>query len=97
MATFADASQDIAYADNNVGTQGTPNDFISDGVIAITSVNTPLNKLQITHDFHPSASLNLYEVIVTLSNIGEDPFTDLIYRRVMDWDIYPTVRFFHKL
>jgi hypothetical protein len=50
--------------------------------------------LQVTHLFHPSASPNLYQVDVTLTNIsgaalGAGPAA-LRYRRVMDWDIEPT-------
>ena len=50
--------------------------------------------LKVTHDYHPSVSVNLYQVDVTIENIsGADlglGATDLRYRRVMDWDIEPT-------
>jgi uncharacterized protein YhjY with autotransporter beta-barrel domain len=45
---------------------------------------------QVTHDFLPSASRNLYRVEVTIVNSGSDPIASLRYRRVMDWDIPPT-------
>jgi hypothetical protein len=49
--------------------------------------------LQVTHDYHALASTaNLYEVKVSIKNLsGADIAAgDLVYRRVMDWDIYPT-------
>lgn len=49
--------------------------------------------LQVTHDYHPiAATSNLYAVDVTIQNLtGADIAAgDLVYRRVMDWDIYPT-------
>ena len=50
--------------------------------------------LQITHDYQPSASPNLYEVSVTIQNVSGAALgagaTDLRYRRVMDWDVEPT-------
>ena len=42
--------------------------------------------MRVTHDYHPSANPNLYEVTVTVENISAVP-VDLRYRRVMDWDI----------
>lgn len=44
---------------------------------------------EITHDYHPSLSANLFAVDVTIKNISTSDQTAL-YRRVMDWDIYPT-------
>lgn len=45
---------------------------------------------RVTHDYHPAEETdNLYEVTVTVENIGEDP-TNVLYRRVMDWDVEPT-------
>ncbi|HEX3158310.1 MAG TPA: PEP-CTERM sorting domain-containing protein [Gemmatimonadaceae bacterium] len=50
--------------------------------------------LRVVHDYSPSASPNLYEVTVTITNLtdgtagaGDD---GIRYRRVMDWDVQPT-------
>lgn len=49
------------------------------------------SQLEVTHDYHPTAATpNLYEVTVTIKNVGSDPIGDLRYRRVMDWDVPPT-------
>ena len=48
--------------------------------------------MKVTHDYHPSPDTSkLYEVTVTVENVSDDPLLDLVYRRVMDWDISPTV------
>src|SRR5688500_13478127 len=45
---------------------------------------------RVTHDYHPSPNTpNLYEVSVTVTNISSAT-VNALYRRVMDWDIYPT-------
>lgn len=58
---------------------------------AVSTVEYASGKLRVTHDFHPHPSTqNLYEVTVTIENIIMDNIADVPYRRVMDWDIYPT-------
>jgi hypothetical protein len=67
--------------------------FSSTATTAISELVLPGGLLKVTHDFHPSpATDNLYEVTVTLENISPSMINDVRYRRVMDWDIYPTVR-----
>lgn len=48
--------------------------------------------LQVTQDYHPSATANLYEVTVSITNLSGQNLAagDVLYRRVMDWDIQPT-------
>ena len=48
-------------------------------------------KLLVTHDYQPSEKSDyVYDVNVAVENLTEDAM-DLAYRRVMDWDVYPTV------
>ena len=55
------------------------------------SVTTLAGKLKVTHDFRPFGSTpNLYEVLVTLENVGAEALADVRYTRVMDWDVEPT-------
>lgn len=68
--------------------------FTSTASTAVSVVNV-LNSagavvLQVTHDYHPIAGTPyLYETVVKITNLtGTDLATgDLVYRRVMDWDI----------
>jgi hypothetical protein len=52
-------------------------------------VQTTNERLKVTHDYKPSSSPNLYNVEVTIENVGSEDVGDLRYRRVMDWDIAP--------
>jgi len=78
-----------ASANNAVCVGGlTLNSFASTASTALSNVSTIGGELRIVHDFHPSgASANLYEVIVTITNTGTAPATNLVYRRNMDWDV----------
>ena len=46
--------------------------------------------MSVVHAFTPSASPNLYQVVVTITNLTGAPLSGLRYRRLMDWDIEPT-------
>lgn len=71
--------------------------FVSTATTAVSVVNilgaTGAPVLRVTHDYHPIAGTPyLYEVTVSITNLtGSDLIAgDLVYRRVMDWDIpYP--------
>lgn len=87
-------------ADALTGTSGFANIAV-DGVVGMTLVSFTSNattatsvvnisdKLQVKHFYHPSVSPNLYQVDVSIKNIGSTP-VELLYRRVMDWDVEPT-------
>lgn len=51
--------------------------------------------MRITHDYSPSVATALYQVKVTIENLTGSVLgngsTGIRYRRVMDWDIQPTV------
>jgi len=71
-------------------TTGTGTKPESTGSAFTSVVETSNGRLRVTHDYHASSSPNLYQVDVTIKNIGSTPIGDLRYRRVMDWDIPPT-------
>jgi len=71
--------------------------FTSTATTAVSVVNildgAGAPALRVTHDYHPIAGTpNLYEVRVSITNLTGAALAagDLVYRRVMDWDIYPT-------
>lgn len=88
------------YANNATGIAGlTVESFTSGGTAhtdaqsvgsTATSVVNMRDLLRVTHTFTPSASDNLYQVHVTIENIGASDVNDLRYRRTFDWDIDPT-------
>lgn len=59
-------------------------------VVTVVSGGVPY--LEVTHYYHPSSTENLYQVDVTIKNISGAALADgdLVYRRVMDWDVEPT-------
>ena len=88
-------------ADKTSGVSGYANES-TDGVVNIAvqsftftatsavSVVKIGSTLQVTHNYHPSpVTPNLYEVTVSIKNISSAA-VDLLYRRVMDWDVEPT-------
>ena len=67
-------------------------DFATTGSSAVSVAQIPDATdpiIEVTHDYHPSASPNLFEVTVTLENVSDAPQIPR-YRRAMDWDIPPT-------
>jgi len=87
----ADATSGVSgYA--NVAVDGVVNlDFkgffrTASSAVSVVQVGSTF---RVTHDYHPSASPNLYEATVTIQNTS-DHDTDVRYRRVMDWDVEPT-------
>ena len=44
---------------------------------------------RVTHYYHPSVISNLYQVDVSIENISSN-LVQVLYRRVMDWDVEPT-------
>ncbi len=86
------------YANESAGTAGlfTPI-FASTATTATSTVRIrsgATDVLEVTHEYRPSAVAALYEVIVTITNVGTETAgtgaSGIRYRRVMDWDIEPT-------
>src|SRR5574341_904593 len=67
--------------------------FTTDNVSATCVVRVVVggdNVFRVTHHYFPSpVTANLYQVDVTIENISDNT-TEVLYRRVMDWDIWPT-------
>lgn len=89
-------------ADAGNGTTGFANVSSGTGGVALSSFASTAStatsivdiagasSMQVTHLYQPSASPDLFEAIVTITNTGGAGITDLRYRRAMDWDIEPT-------
>jgi hypothetical protein len=65
--------------------------FDADSAVSVTRIQDGAAEdvLRVTHDYHPSAAANVFEVTVTLENASSDP-VEPVYRRAMDWDVPPT-------
>jgi hypothetical protein len=78
---------------SNVGSNLTAISFNNTASTATSIANTIADtsaQLQVTHSFLPSVDANLYQVNVTITNIGTATANDVRYRRIMDWDIETT-------
>lgn len=53
---------------------------------AITAI---AEELQVSHSFTPSANDNLFEITISITNIGTNDIADLRYSRVINWNIEP--------
>ncbi|HEY8109257.1 MAG TPA: hypothetical protein VIG05_00110 [Candidatus Nitrosotenuis sp.] len=93
---YANSASDIV-----VGIVGSSNlhvvSFVGiDGGTTATSVveipdisGTPL--VRVTHDYKPSPDTSyLYEITVTAENLSDVTMNSVLYRRVIDWDVFPT-------
>jgi type IV pilus assembly protein PilY1 len=94
VAGTASGTTHSGYA--NISSDGgavnlTVDSFTSTASTAVSTVHlTDLAGLQVTQDYHPSSSSALYEDSVTITNNTGGELTDVMYKRVMDWDIPPT-------
>lgn len=73
---------------SGAGTLGTSTGNAAISTTTITEGGNPF--AEVIHNFHASASANLFQVDVSITNLGGVPIADLRYRRVMDWDVPPT-------
>lgn len=85
----------VAWGGSNSSVGGVTNldpiSFTSAASTATSTVRlTAGANLTITHLYRPSAVANMYEVQITITNTGAAAIGDVVYRRVMDWDISPT-------
>ncbi len=80
------------YANESAGSAGLVLDsFTSTSSTATSAVHlTSLPGLEVTHQYMPSASGDLFEAKVTISNTTLAAVNNVTYRRVMDWDVPPT-------
>lgn len=83
------ASGVSGYANEALGTANlTLDSFTSTSSTATSAVHlTSMAGLSVTHEYQVSASTNLFEAVVTITNNSLVTMTDTRYRRVMDWDI----------
>lgn len=93
---FGQASRDVV---DNGGVFNLSNvTFLSDATSATSSATirsaTGADVLGIVQHFHPSASADLYQVDVTLTNLTGGVLgsatAGIRYRRLLDWDVEPT-------
>ena len=80
------------YANNAQGIAGLNSvAFTSTASSATATVSLTGGPLTVSHEYVSSSVSDLYEVKVTITNTGTTATTgNILYRRVMDWDVEPT-------
>ena len=80
------------FANQSSGFGGlTGGTFSSNATSANSTIALDGAPIRINHFFGPSAAADTFQVNVTITNFGTETARDLTYRRVMDWDVPPTV------
>jgi hypothetical protein len=64
--------------------------FRSTTTTASSSIQLASYPVGIQHFYGVSLAPNVFQGNVTITNSGTDTVTDVVYRRVMDWDVPPT-------
>jgi hypothetical protein len=80
------------FANQSSGSNGFGggNSFGFTGSTASSSVNMQGLPVAIRHAYGPSLAPDVFQVQVTITNNGVSTLDNLVYRRVMDWDVPPT-------
>jgi hypothetical protein len=64
--------------------------FGSTATTATSEINLSNLPLHVIHAYGPSLAPNAFQGNVTITNTGAGKIHDVVYRRVMDWDVPPT-------
>jgi len=77
------------FANESSGTSGlTLETFTSTPTTAKSAVSlTSSTGVKITHDYGVSNSFNVFKGVVKIENTSGNQIDDVVYRRVMDWDV----------
>lgn len=79
------------FANQANGSGGLTGGFFGSGPNTATSIVSLTGApIEVRHLFGPSLQADIFQVNVTIRNLGAETANDVRYRRVMDWDVPPT-------
>jgi hypothetical protein len=79
------------WANENSGSGGlTGGLFGSTTTTATSQINLIDIPIRVNQAYGPSLAPNAFQGNISITNTGTDKVTDVVYRRVMDWDVPPT-------
>jgi len=84
IATSGFANQSSGFGGLTTGVFG------STANTASSSIGLSGAPIQVDHLFGPSLQADIFQVNVTIRNTGDATAENIVYRRVMDWDVPPT-------
>lgn len=89
--TTPDGNRVAGFANQSLGSGGlTGGIFGSTSTTATSSINLIDAPVTVDHFYGPSLAADTFQVQVQITNNGPQTLGDLVYRRVMDWDVPPT-------
>ena len=91
LALTFDSLRVSGFANESSGTEGLNGGLFGSTTIAATSTTSlTAAPVSITHAYGISLAPNVFQGNVTITNNGTSTLQDVVYRRVMDWDVPPT-------
>lgn len=91
VSTTYDAVTTSGFANQSLGFGGlTGGTFGSTANTATSSIGLSGAPITVDHLFGPSLQADIFQVNVTIRNTGDRTAENIVYRRVMDWDVPPT-------
>jgi type IV pilus assembly protein PilY1 len=92
VANAGDGTAGWADRDQGGANNLTLDSFTSTASTATSTVHVTSggSGISVKQEYAPSASPDLYQNTVTITNTGAGTISNLLYRRLMDWDIEPT-------
>lgn len=87
-AVWANTVENGLNASSDAGASVTGFNFTPFSAISVVEVDGT-SAFRVVHNFVPSATPDLYQVNVSITNLGSSAMAP-VYRRAMDWDIEPT-------
>jgi hypothetical protein len=89
--TRADGGRTSGYANEANGSGGLTGGAFTSSVSSATSrIGLADAPVVVTHAYGVSLAPNLFQANVTITNTGSTNVSDVVYRRVMDWDVPAT-------
>lgn len=91
VSTVFDGTATSGFANQSLGFGGlTGGVFGSTANTASSTIGLSGAPITVQHLFGPSLQADIFQVNVNITNNGDTTAENLIYRRVMDWDVPPT-------
>jgi hypothetical protein len=89
---IADLGTNVSgYADESSGTANLNLTSFTHTATTAKSIVVVPGAFQVTHSFHTTgATKSLFQVDITVKNISAGVMNDVVYRRLVDWDMEPT-------
>lgn len=91
LAVTVNGSRVSGFANESTGTGGLTGGTFGSTLTSATSVVSLADApVRITHSYGVSLAPGVFQSNITITNLSDTAISDVVYRRVMDWDVPPT-------